>query len=422
MGDRRRQIGGQAAGTGSRRGCAAGSAITCRRFSRSLALPRSSTTRATTACERSDPQAEPAVRTSSRRATSSRRSGSGETTLQRRLERLCRLRPLSEPTQHLRARRVPQVQVRDPGECLEITQRHRGSGHLGDGDCPIEANDGGRRNLVEQSRRAERSPATAWTRMPGRARGTTRDRPAAGTARRGRLCVVAPGPAPDSPPRSRLDSSAGRSCSGPRDAIRDPGPRDLGFHADEALWPSWPRAPRGHQRSRPSTSHKRAQGEGDLRVLGEGGVAASEDQPQHVVANDAVGHRFLAGGAEVHRGCLLALAMRFPTQHVQRLAACGHGEPGARVVGDTRRRPVAERGNGRLLHGILGELKIANRADQRREDAAALGSDNRVQRAMRGIRHASMFTQGRTSTRPCQAVGIRCAQEIASSRSAELSR
>src|SRR5690349_20687722 len=39
-----------AAGTGSRRACAAASATTCRRCSRSSGSPRSSTTRATTAC------------------------------------------------------------------------------------------------------------------------------------------------------------------------------------------------------------------------------------------------------------------------------------------------------------------------------------------------------------------------------------
>ena len=48
-----------AAGTASRRACAAASATTCRRCSRRSAWPRSSTTHATTGCERGDGQASP---------------------------------------------------------------------------------------------------------------------------------------------------------------------------------------------------------------------------------------------------------------------------------------------------------------------------------------------------------------------------
>ena len=59
-------------------------------------------------------------------------------------------------------------------------------------------------------------------------------------------------------------------------------------------------------------------------------------------------------------------------QPVDRLVAADIDEPGARIGRDAFARPLHERRGEGILHGVLGELKVAEQADQRGQNAAAL--------------------------------------------------
>jgi hypothetical protein len=92
------------------------------------------------------------------------------------------------------------------------------------------------------------------------------------------------------------------------------------------------------------------------------------------------------------------------------------GEPGAGIRGSTLPRPALGRNRERLLRGFLGEVEVAEEADERSEDAAPLVPEDGVELAQRS-------TTGRTSTAPpSRAAGIREATSMAASRSSALSR
>ena len=82
------------------------------------------------------------------------------------------------------------------------------------------------------------------------------------------------------------------------------------------------------------------------------------------------------------------------------------------------RRPIAGppfgRGRERLLGGLLGEVDVAEEADQGREDAAPLALEDLLDQ---WASSAGISTRGRTSTAPpSRTAGIRCANSSASSR------
>ena len=96
---------------------------------------------------------------------------------------------------------------------------------------------------------------------------------------------------------------------------------------------------------------------------------------------------------------------------VDRAVARGGHEPGARIL----RRPVAGPALGgdreRLLGGFLGEVEVAEEADQACEDTAPLVAEDPVEDGYCSL-------SGRTSTAPpMRAAGIRDASSIAASRS-----
>ena len=74
------------------------------------------------------------------------------------------------------------------------------------------------------------------------------------------------------------------------------------------------------------------------------------------------------------------------------VAGCRH-EPGARVGGDSVPGPALRRDRERLLRGFLGEVEIAEEADQGSEDVAPLVAEDPIE-----VRHHSWI--GRTSTAP----------------------
>ena len=129
-----------------------------------------------------------------------------------------------------------------------------------------------------------------------------------------------------------------------------------------------------------------------------------------------VGDRRLVGVVVVHgRRHLEQAGLRgerpVAADPVDRAVARGGHEPRARVGGRPLPRPARGGDGERLLGGLLGEIEVAEEADQRGEDAAPLVAEDLVE-----DRYHSWI--GRTSTAPPRrAAGTRPASSIAASRS-----
>jgi hypothetical protein len=139
-------------------------------------------------------------------------------------------------------------------------------------------------------------------------------------------------------------------------------------------------------------------------------MATGKDQTQSVVWH---------GSFFVFAGLLLG-------QPVQKLRLAGEGpltsdpvdravarrgeEPGGRSLGHPACGPAVECRRDGVLKGILGEVEVAQDADQAREDASPLLAEDTLERGQCGI-------TGRTSIAPpVRAAGILTAISIASSR------
>jgi len=105
-------------------------------------------------------------------------------------------------------------------------------------------------------------------------------------------------------------------------------------------------------------------------------MAAGEDQAELVVTHDAVGRGHRLTGERVHRGGLLPRSLRLAAQAVEAAVAGDDRQPGARVVGDAAAGPVLERGHGRVLHGVLGEIEPTEGPGEGGEHAPALDPDH----------------------------------------------
>ncbi len=143
-------------------------------------------------------------------------------------------------------------------------------------------------------------------------------------------------------------------------------------------------------------------------------MAAGEDQPQPVVGDVVVfGVAELLGSVRLIRDFAAAFA-----QAIDRFESPGRNEPGARIRRGAVDRPALDRGRERVLERLLGEIEIAEEADQSGENAAGLGAVDRLDR----VYGWSNSMIGRTSTVPCFAPGIRDATCTASFRSFALIR
>ena len=82
--------------------------------------------------------------------------------------------------------------------------------------------------------------------------------------------------------------------------------------------------------------------------------------------------------------------------------------------------PVAERGDRRLLHGLLRERPVAEGPDEGGQQARPLDPDHLGEPVLRrhDCRSAHRRMTGRSSTAPSQAAGSSAAIAMASSRSA----
>ena len=200
---------------------------------------------------------------------------------------------------------------------------------------------------------------------------------------------------------------------GRRDPERDPGVADLVLGADEPLRH---RLARDEERAgdllggQPAEG---AQGQRDLRVERQRRVAAGEDQLEPLVGDRASSSPLrppcASGDVELAESSRRSVRSR-RIRSIARLRA-GRHQPGARVGGHAVARPALGGDRERLLGGLLGELEVAEEADQVGEDASPLVAEDLLE-----VRQHS--TIGRTSTAPpIRAAGIRAASSIAASRS-----
>ena len=144
-------------------------------------------------------------------------------------------------------------------------------------------------------------------------------------------------------------------------------------------------------------------------------MAAGEDQLQPLVGKGRLLHLVLHGLGHLEQARLLG-ERPIAAEAVDRAVAGGDRQPGARVGRRAVPRPALRRDRERLLRGFLGEVEVAEEADQRGEDAAPLVAEDLLEQRY-------LSTNGRTSTAPpIRAAGIRAAISSAASRSSASTR
>jgi hypothetical protein len=161
---------------------------------------------------------------------------------------------------------------------------------------------------------------------------------------------------------------------------------------------------------------ERAQRQRDLRLGRQRGMAAREDELQALVGDrrrvHVVLHRGLGHGEQPRLRGERALA----AQPVDRAVARGGHQPGAGVVGRAGPRPALRRHREGLLDGLLGEVEVAEEADQGGEHTPPLVAEDLLDQ--RGYSRS-----GRISIAPPRrAAGIVAARAIAASRSSASKR
>ncbi len=116
---------------------------------------------------------------------------------------------------------------------------------------------------------------------------------------------------------------------------------------------------------------ERPQRQRDLRVERQCGMAAGEDELEPLVGDGCVVHGVLHGFGYVQQpglGGERAVA----ADPVDRPVPGGRQKPRAGVLGRTCSWPPLGGGRERLLRGFLGEVEVAEEADQRGDDAPPL--------------------------------------------------
>jgi hypothetical protein len=144
-------------------------------------------------------------------------------------------------------------------------------------------------------------------------------------------------------------------------------------------------------------------------------MTAGEDQLKSLVGKGPLLHVVFHGLGHVEQACLLG-ERPIAAQAVDRAVAGGDRQPGARIGRRAVPGPALGRDRERVLRSFLGEIEVAEEADQAGEDAAPL-----VPKDLLEQRYLS--TNGRTSTAPpIRAAGIRAAISSAASRSSTSTR
>ena len=194
-----------------------------------------------------------------------------------------------------------------------------------------------------------------------------------------------------------------------RDAERNPRGADLPLGAHEAL---------GHRRLRDEEGARdllgaeptqRAESQRHLRLGRERRMAAREDQAQPLVGNGVCLLRLR--GLEGREQLGLARERPLPPDPVDRPVSCRRQQPCPGVRRGAVAGPALQGRSEGLLHRVLGELHVAERAGEDRERAPPLLAED-------GFDYepsSSKTITGLTSTEPWRAPGIFAAQPIASS-------
>ena len=149
------------------------------------------------------------------------------------------------------------------------------------------------------------------------------------------------------------------------------------------------------------------QGQGHAGLRRQGGMAAREDQPQPVVRDPFV---VLLGGGR-RRGVEPFGELRqrgveaSPAAHgVDGFKAAGRNEPRPRIGRHTLARPLLQgRGEG-IVQPLLGEVEVAEQADQRGQDVPRLGMVDGF--------HPLAQLFGRVLTHPGSRSRARCSRRI----------
>jgi hypothetical protein len=121
---------------------------------------------------------------------------------------------------------------------------------------------------------------------------------------------------------------------------------------------------------------ERPQGQRDLRVERERGVAAREEKLEALVGDRCLVHVRLLYGLRDFEQLSLRGAGAVAPDAVDGPVARRRDEPGARVVGRPVARPPRGRDRERLLGGFLGEVEVAEEADQGGEDTSPLVAED----------------------------------------------
>ena len=155
-----------------------------------------------------------------------------------------------------------------------------------------------------------------------------------------------------------------------------------------------------------------AQRQRHARLFGERRVAAREHEREPVVRDRR--HVVLLGAQLLQSRQQLRLAgeRALAPDAVDRTVAGGGDDPGGGIPRGALAGPAFECGRERVLHRVLGELEVAEDANQDRDGPAPLLAEDRLDGG-----HCS--TSGRISTEPFSATGMRDAISIASSRSVQ---
>ena len=142
-------------------------------------------------------------------------------------------------------------------------------------------------------------------------------------------------------------------------------------------------------------------------------MAAREDQLEPLVGQGGL----LVFGQLLRAGEQLGLARQraLAADPVDGAVARRRHEPAGRVVRRPVARPALERRRERVLERVLGEVEVAEDADQGCQDARALVPEDLLE-SFYAATSASRMTTGRTSMWPMRADGIFAAHSIASSR------
>ena len=191
-----------------------------------------------------------------------------------------------------------------------------------------------------------------------------------------------------------------------RHDVRDARVADLPLRPHEPLLHRRLGGEEGAGDLRRAQAAQRAERQRDPRLGRERRVAAGEDQPQPVVRDGAVVHLvhlvLLVRRHERLELLHLVLEPARPAEAVDRLVPRGGRDPRGRVAGQAAARPDLEGDEEGVLYRLLGEVEVAEHADERRDRPSRLLPEQAVDGLVR------------SGYRPASAVCVCTAEPIAS--------